>query len=140
MRSGYPPFRAGLPQGSVLAPTLFSLWSADLVEELQKILGTSVLVYEDDTATLYYGATITEASDRAQRAADVMANWARRWKMRLAGSKTQVLVLSQQYEDARLLVIRVGGTPVRGSRHLSLLRVTFDRQLHFGEHCSRLRP
>ena len=59
--------------------------------------------------------------------------------MRLAGSKTQVLALSQRYEDARDLVIRSDGTPVKGSRHLSLLGVTFDRQLHFRELCSRLR-
>ena len=58
--------------------------------------------------------------------------------MRLAGSKTQVLALSQRYEDARDLVIRVDGTPVKGSRHLSLLGVTFDRQFHFGQLCSRL--
>ena len=51
---------------------------------------------------------------------------------------TQVLALSQRYEDAHDLVIKVDGTPVKGSRHLSLLGVTFDRQLHFGEHCSHL--
>ena len=59
--------------------------------------------------------------------------------MRLAGSKTQYLALSQRYEEAFDLVIRANGTPVKASQNLSLLVVTFDRQLHFGEHCSRLR-
>ena len=59
--------------------------------------------------------------------------------MRLAGSKTQVLVLSQKHQDARDCTIKVDGTPVAGTRHLRLLGVTFDRQLHFGEHCARLR-
>ena len=40
-------FRAGLPQGSVLAPTLFTLWSADLAAELREVPGTSVLMYAD---------------------------------------------------------------------------------------------
>ncbi|KAF0298220.1 RNA-directed DNA polymerase from mobile element jockey [Amphibalanus amphitrite] len=139
VRSSSRPFRAGLPQGSVLAPTLFTLWSADLVEELRKVDGTSTYMYADDTATLSSGATIAQAMVRAQRAADVMAAWARKWKMRLAGSKTQVLVLSQRHEDARDIVLRVDGTAVKGTRHLHLLGVTFDRLLHFGEHCSRLR-
>ena len=139
VRSSSRPFRAGLPQGSVLAPTIFTLWSADIVAELRKVPGTSVFMYADDTATLCSGATIEQARDRAQRAADVMAAWARRWKMRLAGSKTQVLVLSQKHQDARDFTIKVDGTPVAGTRHLRLLGVTFDRQLHFGEHCARLR-
>ena len=139
VRSSSRPFRAGLPQGSVLAPTLFTLWSADLVEELRKVPGTSTFMYADDTATLSSGATIEQAKDRAQRAADVMAAWARRWKMRLAGSKTQVLALSQRHDDARDLEIKVDGASVKGTRHLHLLGVTFDRLLHFGEHCSRLR-
>ena len=36
VRSSSSPFRGGLPQGSVLAPTLFTLWLTDLVEELRR--------------------------------------------------------------------------------------------------------
>ena len=39
VRSSSRPFRAGL-QGSVLAPTIFTLWSADLVAELREVPGT----------------------------------------------------------------------------------------------------
>ncbi|XP_043216170.1 uncharacterized protein LOC122378769 [Amphibalanus amphitrite] len=138
-RSRNRPFQAGLPQGSVLAPTLFTLWSADLVAALKRIPGTSVFLYADDTATLCSGGTIAEARDRAQQAADAIAKWARDWKMRLAGSKTQVLALSQHYVDARDLYIHVDGARVDAGRHLHLLGVTLDRQLHMGEHCARVR-
>ena len=59
--------------------------------------------------------------------------------MRLVGSKTQALVLSQHYVDDRDFHIRVDGTEVSGARHLHLLGWTLDRQLHMGEHCARLR-
>ncbi|KAF0304735.1 putative RNA-directed DNA polymerase from transposon BS [Amphibalanus amphitrite] len=129
----------GADDGSVLAPTLFTLWSADLVAALKRIPGTSVFLYADDTATLCSGGTIAEARDRAQQAADAIAKWARDWKMRLAGSKTQVLALSQHYVDARDLYIQVDGARVDAGRHLHLLGVTLDRQLHMGEHCARVR-
>ena len=48
-------FRAGLPQGSVLAPSLYTLWAADLVEAPRGVARTDVLMYADDTATLSAG-------------------------------------------------------------------------------------
>ena len=40
--SRYRRFRAGLPQGSPLAPLLFTLWSAGLLEKLRGFQGLSV--------------------------------------------------------------------------------------------------
>ncbi|KAF0307222.1 Retrovirus-related Pol polyprotein from type-1 retrotransposable element R1 4 [Amphibalanus amphitrite] len=43
------------------------------------------------------------------------------------------------YVDARDLYIHVDGARVDAGRHLHLLGVTLDRQLHMGEHCARVR-
>ena len=94
-RSSERPFLAGLAQGSVLAPTLFVLWSADLIEELRRVHWTSVFAYADDTATQSAGSSIDLAKRRAQLAADTPARCARRCKLRIAGQKAQALVLSQ---------------------------------------------
>ena len=139
VRSSERPFRAGLPQGSVLAPTLFTLWSADLIEDLGRVSRTSVFAYADDTATLSAGASMPEAKARAQQAADTLAGWARRWKMKIAGQKTQALVLSQWSKDATDFKLKVDGAEVKGSPHLKLLGITLDRLLHFGEHCASVR-
>ena len=109
VRGSERPFRAGLPQGSVLSPTLFTIWAADLIEELLAVPRTQVFAYADDTATLSVGATIELARSRPQRVADTLAGWARRWKMRIAGQKTQALVLSQWSRDAVDLKLRVDG-------------------------------
>ena len=71
-------FRAGLPQGSILAPTLYTLWSADLIETLRRTDRTEVLMYADDKATLSAGATVELAVARVQQAADALTVWARR--------------------------------------------------------------
>ena len=132
-------FRAGLPQGSVLAPTLFLLWSAPLVETLKRIPGTTPFLYADDTATLCAGNDIGTAKRRAQRAADALVQWADSSKMRVAGEKTQVLVLSQAPRDAADCTIKVAGEAVSGGAQLKLLGVTLERTLHFGAHCKSLR-
>ena len=132
-------FRAGLPQGSVLAPTLYTLWAADLILELRDIPATYTFMYADDTATLSSGCSIALARERAQCAADTIAAWATRWKMVVAGEKTQVIVLSQWAQDSRDVTVKVAGAPVKAASTLRLLGVAFDRLLHFGPHCAELR-
>ncbi|KAF0312086.1 putative RNA-directed DNA polymerase from transposon BS [Amphibalanus amphitrite] len=99
-KSGERVYRAGLPQGSVLSPTLFLLWSAPLVATLKTLPGTTPFMFADDTSTLCAGNSIAVARDRAQLAANTLVKWARRSKMEVAGQKTQLLVLSQNPRDA----------------------------------------
>ena len=96
-------------------------------------------MYADDTATLSSGASIEQAERRAQQAADVISGWAARWKMRIAGEKTQALALSQWARDATHLRVKVAGAEVTAGTSQRLLGVAFDRLLHFGAHCSELR-
>ena len=132
-------FRAGLPQGSVLSPSLFLLWAAPLAQALRDIPGTSPYMYADDTAALCAGNTIQVAVERAQRAADALLHWARRSKMTVSAEKTQMLVLSQWHRDAVDCTIKVAGKTIAAGDSVNLLGVTLDRLLHFGPHCQRLR-
>ena len=62
----------------------------------------------------------------------------------VAGQKTQLLVLSQNYRDAADCSIKVAGQVVHGRPVLKLLGVTLDRTPTFGPHCRnprrRVRP
>ena len=133
-------FRAGLPQGSVLAPTLFTPWSADLAAALRATPGTSVFMYADDTATLSSGSILPVAGETGRsRRRTQWARWATRWKANIAPQKTQALVLSQWAKDAKDFSIKVAGVTVQGRPHPKILGVTLDRRLHFGEHCASVR-
>ena len=132
-------FRAGLPQGGVLSPALFLLWAAPLATSLKSLPGVTPFMYADDTAVLCAGNTVETAQKRAQQAADALVKWARLAKMKVAGEKTQLLVLSQWARDTTNVAIKVAGAPVAASPQLKLLGVTFDRLLHFGPHCKSLK-
>ena len=108
MRGKERPFRTGLPQGSILAPTLFTLTSAELITDLKYVPGTDIFMYADHTATLSSGASIEQAGQQAQRArAANVTSWANRWKMRIAGEKTRAIVLSQWTRDASRLSLKM---------------------------------
>ena len=132
-------YRAGLPQCSVLSPTLFLLWSTPLVPALRALPGTTPFHFADDTSTLCSGNTIAVAREWAQLATDNLVRWARRNKREVAGQETQLLVLSQNYRDAADCRIKVAGQVVEGRPELKVLGITLDRTLTFGPHCRNLR-
>ncbi|KAF0302217.1 putative RNA-directed DNA polymerase from transposon BS [Amphibalanus amphitrite] len=105
----------------------------------QRVPGTTAFLYADDTAALCAGNDIQVARQRAQQAADTLAQWAQANKMTVAGQKTQALVLSQWPRDAANCSVKVAGETVTAGDQLKLLGVTLDRLLHFGPHCRSLR-
>ena len=69
-RSGKRVYRASLPQGSVLSPTFFLLWSAPLVSNLRT--RTTPLLLADVIPTLCPGNTTAVARRRAQLTAETL--------------------------------------------------------------------
>lgn len=93
-------FRAGLPQSSVLSPTLNTLCAADLVSTL-KLAVVDVFTYADDTTILASLRNIKETKINAQKGTDDLQKWANKWKINIAPEKPQLLVLSQCYKDVK---------------------------------------
>jgi ribonuclease P/MRP protein subunit RPP40 len=72
---------SGVPQGTVLGPTLFSIYIDDLEAELKKLkLGVKIMKFADDTKG---GRKVDCEADRdsLQRALDCLREWAERWGM-----------------------------------------------------------
>ncbi|KAL1138033.1 hypothetical protein AAG570_009728 [Ranatra chinensis] len=76
---GWKPIKAGVPQGSLLGPTLFNLY----VNDLPASPGTKVAMYADDTAFLAQSWKPSLVSNRLQGALDKAESWFSRWRMRV---------------------------------------------------------
>ena len=109
VRSHSRPFCAGLSQSSILAPTLFSCSSCGRRTWWQRWTRSGHFRRHGVPVLGRHHRSIAHARDRAQQAGDIITRWARDWNMRLPGSKTQVLVLSQRYKDTRDFHIVVDG-------------------------------
>ena len=64
----------GVPQGSVLSPTLFLVFINDLIYDLPQ--GMRAALYADDLVVWCVEEHLTIANKRIQRAADNIAAWA----------------------------------------------------------------
>ena len=126
--------KSGVPQGSVLGPLLFIVYTSDLWSDIE----STMVAYADDT-TLF--APIVSPQDRP-RVAEMLErdllkiqSWCKIWGMRLNPSKSRSLVVSRSrtLEPPHPDLI-VDGETIENCSSIKLLGVIFDSKLSFEDH------
>ena len=82
---------SGVPQGSILGPSLFVLFINDISSGLSP--GTNIMLYADDT-NIWREMNCEEDYDTIQRDIDYLLDWAIRNKMKFHPAKCKVLSVS----------------------------------------------
>ena len=128
---------AGVPQGSVLGPTLFLLYVNDLEDYLPP--SVRLAVYADDT-TLYANvasaATVAATCSLFQDATDALSLWGRHWYITFEPSKSHALTLGTRRWDFPPLLF--DGVVVPEVEEIELLGVIVDQKLTFAPQISKL--
>ena len=129
------PVRAGVPEGSMLGPTLFVLYVNDCEDCLPG--GSSLAVYADDT-TLYKclsaDDSIQNASSNLQQAVDAVAAWGSPGRSNSNRQSPKHYRSPITNPPIALASIYFNNISVAEEDEIKLLGVTFDRQLSFRSH------
>lgn len=127
--------KAGVPQGSLLAPFLFNIY----INDIKKPKNCEIATYADDTLLF-----CQRQSKNANAIKTTLENGLRvvqkhfaTWKIQINEEKTQFIVLSRSTKMPALLVAnppRVNGLPLKWCKSIKYLGVTLDSRLSYKAH------
>lgn len=123
---------SGVPQGSVMGPTLWNvMYNGLLAEPLPD--GATLVGYADDIALVCEGTDREDLLSSVELSIEAIAHWLKRHSLALAAEKTVAMISGRRrlVEPFRFMVQGHVITPAQGVNYLG---VWLDRDLRYREH------
>lgn len=132
------PIPAGVPQGSLLGPILYNIYTSDIPRLPD---GSGIFLFADDTAITVKGRTPNELKNKLQRSLDVFVNYAKSWKIKINESKTQAIMFLHR-QSPKLIPsanckVEIAGAKIDWSPEVLYLGVIYDAKLLFRSHVDK---
>lgn len=121
--------KAGVPQGSILGPILYLIFTSDLPE----IENIKIATFADDTSLMATGRDIFESTSKLQEASDAISNWCKTWKIKLNETKSvHVNFTLKKIQNQPNVTLNNIEVPIENKA--KYLGMTLDTKLHWKEH------
>ena len=126
----------GIPQGSVLGPTLFALYTNDLPSA---VTSGSIFMYADDTTVYCIGDTVDNTVTSLNRALSELNSWCLENSLTPHSAKCEAMLLTRKPHIGPLISVTIGEARIEWVKHTRLLGITFDDRLSWVHHLIDLK-
>ena len=128
------PVNAGVPQGSILGPSLFLLYINDLPDDVI----CDIVIYTDDT-TLYSKCDWADLWQQLELASELefglrdTVDWGKKWLVNFSAGKTQLVSFDQSNNNG-FIDVKMGGSILEEKSSFKMLGLTFSSKLNWGSY------
>ena len=129
--------RAGIPQGSLLSPTLYNIYCADIPQPTNE--HTILLQYADDTAIYTRGRTLQNSNARMRKYVETLGEWLVRWRIKPNPDKTQLTAFGSKKSASVVRIEKlvrlpeIWGKEIKYNNQIKYLGITYDRGWGFSK-------
>lgn len=130
-KSSIQAIKAGVPQGSILGPLLFSIYINDIVNCTNNATFVS---YADDTTVFATSTSEKELERQSNNILLDLESWAGANHLRINTKKTKVVVYSPKGKHIAPISVNLGSTLIEIVDSVKILGVIFSKHLTWNEH------
>ena len=131
--SHYHPVQSGVPQGSVLGPLLYLIFTADIPTTADTLIAT----FADDTAILSSDSRPDRASEKLQQHLNNLQTWLDQWRIKVNNAKSTQITFTTTHIDCPQTTIYNTPIPIRSE--VKYLGLHLDRRLTWQAHIKAKR-
>lgn len=122
----------GLPQGSVLSPTLYNVFTSDVEKVGDVVYG----FFADDTSFLTTHDDAKIVTTKLQHAQNKLEEYQHRWRIKINPLKTQIVFFTKRRAVHHFpsSMLKINGIPVKWTTEGKYLGLILDQKLLFDKH------
>lgn len=125
------PITTGVPQGSILGPILYLIFTCDLPINPDCFVGT----FADDTVIMSSGKNSSLVTEKLQTALNQVVQWTKKWNITLNSSKSTHVYFTNRSINKNPIYIDATQVPIANSA--KYLGMTLDAKLKWKEHVKK---